>query len=50
MEKMCAACHAVDNFVVGPDVTRYATVYACLNCGTLKIEKVKDEEDADSES
>ena len=49
MEKVCAACHAVNNFVEVPEVTRYATVYACLNCGTLKIEKVK-EDDAESKS
>ncbi len=45
MEKVCAACHAVDNFVEVPDVTPYATVYACLNCGTLKIEKVEKEKE-----
>lgn len=34
---ICAACHATD-FTIIPGVCRWSEVFACDNCGTLKVE------------
>lgn len=32
----CAACHGTE-FTVIPGVTRWSDIYACDNCGTLRV-------------
>lgn len=42
---ICAACHGT-SFSVIPGVTRWATVYACKDCGILRVRLKKDGIDA----
>lgn len=37
---ICAACHAI-KFTKIPGVTRWIEVFACDNCGTLRV-RVRD--------
>lgn len=43
----CFTCHTIDKFTTVPGVTRWAEVYACQNCGTLRLE-IKDAQRTDT--
>lgn len=44
---ICPACHTVDKFVILVDISRVVDVYACVNCGCLRIATPKKPEKKD---